>query len=95
MCQDRLIPGSRKLEIFGRQHNTQPGWITLGNQLDGTRLADPDVITRVRDAYPDMPITVLDRLDKADASAGSGSGSSSAVDKPAAASDARGATASS
>jgi mRNA (2'-O-methyladenosine-N6-)-methyltransferase len=55
--QDRLIPGSRKLEIFGRQHNTQPGWITLGNQLDGIRLADPDVIARVSlIELPQLPV---------------------------------------
>lgn len=32
--------GVRKLEIFGRQHNTRPGWLTVGNQLDGVRVAD-------------------------------------------------------
>lgn len=30
---ERLSPGTRKLEIFGRPHNLQPNWITLGNQL--------------------------------------------------------------
>ena len=34
---ERLSPGTRKLEIFGRQHNTQPGWITLGNQVSAMR----------------------------------------------------------
>lgn len=58
--QDRLIPGSRKLEIFGRQHNTQPGWITLGNQLDGIRLADPDVIARV--SLIELPAAAAGRL---------------------------------
>ncbi|KAJ1531163.1 N6-adenosine-methyltransferase subunit mettl3, partial [Cladochytrium tenue] len=38
---ERLCPGVPKLEIFGRQHNTREGWLTLGNQLDGTRLYDP------------------------------------------------------
>ena len=32
---ERLSPGTRKIELFGRPHNVQPNWITLGNQLDG------------------------------------------------------------
>lgn len=32
---ERLSPGTRKLEVFGREHNTRPGWVTLGNQLPG------------------------------------------------------------
>lgn len=43
---ERLSPGSRKLELFGRTHNVQPGWITLGNQLEGTHLVEKYVITR-------------------------------------------------
>jgi mRNA (2'-O-methyladenosine-N6-)-methyltransferase len=35
---ERLAPGARKLEIFGRKHNTRPGWVTLGNQLEGESL---------------------------------------------------------
>lgn len=31
---ERLSPGTRKLEIFGRQHNVQKNWLTLGNQLE-------------------------------------------------------------
>ena len=38
-----------RTEIFGRPHNTRPGWMTLGNQLDGVRLYDPDVIKRYAD----------------------------------------------
>ena len=30
---ERLSPGTRKLEIFARQHNCQPGWVSLGNQV--------------------------------------------------------------
>ena len=37
---ERLSPGSRKLEIFGRPHNTRPGWVTLGNQLQARTGAD-------------------------------------------------------
>lgn len=41
---ERLSPGTRKIELFGRPHNVQPNWITLGNQLDGIRLVDPELI---------------------------------------------------
>ena len=38
---ERLTPGTRKIELFGRQHNAQPNWVTLGNQLNGNRILDP------------------------------------------------------
>jgi hypothetical protein len=38
---ERLSPGTRKLEIFGRAHNVQKNWVTLGNQLDGSFLQPP------------------------------------------------------
>ncbi|XP_055373963.1 N6-adenosine-methyltransferase MT-A70-like protein [Condylostylus longicornis] len=50
---ERLSPGTRKIELFGRPHNVQPNWITLGNQLDGIRLIDPELITSFRKRYPD------------------------------------------
>ncbi|XP_055307668.1 N6-adenosine-methyltransferase MT-A70-like protein isoform X2 [Sitodiplosis mosellana] len=50
---ERLSPGTRKIELFGRPHNVQPNWITLGNQLDGIRLQDPDLINRFKLKYPD------------------------------------------
>lgn len=37
---------SRKLEIFGRDHNTRPGWLTIGNQLLGVSLYEPEVKKR-------------------------------------------------
>ncbi|KAL5111187.1 N6-adenosine-methyltransferase catalytic subunit [Taenia crassiceps] len=49
---ERLSPGTRKLELFGRPHNLQANWITLGNQLDGTYLVDPEVVERYRRRYP-------------------------------------------
>ncbi|CAG8488798.1 11781_t:CDS:10 [Funneliformis mosseae] len=52
---DRLAPGKRKLEIFGRQHNTRPGWMTLGNQLDDVRLYESDVFERFNERYPEKP----------------------------------------
>ncbi|KAJ3172266.1 N6-adenosine-methyltransferase subunit mettl3 [Geranomyces variabilis] len=49
---DRLSPGTRKIEIFGRQHNARPGWTTLGNQLEGVRMCDPAVLQRYNARYP-------------------------------------------
>ena len=49
---ERLCPGARKVELFGRQHNAQPNWVTLGNQLDGVHLLDPDVVARFKQRYP-------------------------------------------
>ncbi|EJS43802.1 ime4p [Saccharomyces arboricola H-6] len=34
---------ARKLEIFGRDHNTRPGWFTIGNQVTGNRIYEMDV----------------------------------------------------
>ncbi|KAM9168453.1 N(6)-adenosine-methyltransferase catalytic subunit METTL3 isoform 2-T2 [Mergus octosetaceus] len=50
---ERLSPGTRKIELFGRPHNVQPNWITLGNQLDGIHLLDPDVVAQFKQHYPD------------------------------------------
>ena len=48
---ERLSPGTRKLEIFARQHNVKPGWVSLGNQLKGNRLKDPDLLARYETVY--------------------------------------------
>ena len=45
--------GVRKLEIFGRKHNRRRGWMTIGNQLDGLRLFESDVVERWNRTYPD------------------------------------------
>lgn len=37
---------ARKLEIFGRDHNLRSGWFTIGNQLTGTNIHEPDVKKR-------------------------------------------------
>ncbi|KAK5647317.1 hypothetical protein RI129_002209 [Pyrocoelia pectoralis] len=50
---ERLSPGTRKIELFGRPHNIQPNWITLGNQVDGIRLVDPVLIENFKKRYPD------------------------------------------
>ncbi|KAF7274373.1 methyltransferase like 3 [Rhynchophorus ferrugineus] len=49
---ERLSPGTRKIELFGRPHNIQPNWITLGNQVDGIRLIDPELIENFKKRYP-------------------------------------------
>jgi hypothetical protein len=38
---ERLAPGQRKLELFGRPHNIHKGWTTLGNQLGKTCITEP------------------------------------------------------
>lgn len=48
---ERLSPGTRKLEIFARPHNVRPGWVSMGNQLDGTHLTDPDLLARYTLVY--------------------------------------------
>ncbi|XP_068611889.1 N6-adenosine-methyltransferase subunit METTL3 [Brachionichthys hirsutus] len=54
---ERLSPGTRKIELFGRPHNVQPNWVTLGNQLDGIHLLDPEVVGRFKKRYPDGVIS--------------------------------------
>lgn len=56
---DRLSPGSRKIELFGRAHNIRPGWVTLGNQLPGTRLVEPQVVERYKRRYPDLAQSLI------------------------------------
>ncbi|CAB4252418.1 similar to Saccharomyces cerevisiae YGL192W IME4 Probable mRNA N6-adenosine methyltransferase required for entry into meiosis [Maudiozyma barnettii] len=34
---------ARKLEIFGRDHNIRAGWFTIGNQLTGSCIYEPDI----------------------------------------------------
>ena len=50
---ERLSPGTRKIELFGRPHNVQPNWVTLGNQLDGVLIHDKDMLDRWNAEYPD------------------------------------------
>ena len=79
---ERLAPGARKLEIFGRMHNTRPGkldisivhffwhsyancttgWTTLGNQLEGSRIADPAMLLRVSLVFCFTPILGISGL---------------------------------
>ena len=49
----RLWPGARCLELFARQHNVgKPGWVAVGNQLDGVRVVDPNLRRRLQERYP-------------------------------------------
>eukprot|EP01062_Namystynia_karyoxenos_P022477 TRINITY_DN1863_c0_g2_i1.p1 TRINITY_DN1863_c0_g2~~TRINITY_DN1863_c0_g2_i1.p1 ORF type:complete len:731 (+),score=273.52 TRINITY_DN1863_c0_g2_i1:70-2193(+) len=40
---ERLCPDGRKLELFGRNHNIRDGWLTLGNQLQGMSITEPQL----------------------------------------------------
>lgn len=41
---DRMVGVSaKKLELFGRQSNMRPGWLTLGDEVDRTRIVDPEL----------------------------------------------------
>ena len=54
----RLWPGARCLELFARQHNVgKPGWVAVGNQLDGVRVVDPELRRRLRERYPRVEFT--------------------------------------
>ncbi|KAL1744401.1 MT-A70-domain-containing protein [Schizophyllum fasciatum] len=50
---ERMCPGGRKVEIFGRKHNVRPGWLTLGNQLGPDQIFEDDLRERIRARYPD------------------------------------------
>ncbi|KIP12882.1 hypothetical protein PHLGIDRAFT_97634 [Phlebiopsis gigantea 11061_1 CR5-6] len=53
---ERMCPGGRKIEIFGRKHNTRPGWLTLGNQLGADQIFEEDLAARVKARYPERAI---------------------------------------
>ncbi|KAG1753775.1 MT-A70-domain-containing protein [Suillus paluster] len=55
---ERMCPGGRKIEIFGRKHNTRPGWLTLGNQLGQDQVYEEDLAARIKARYPERFMTV-------------------------------------
>jgi len=59
---ERLSPGTRKLEIFARQHNVQKGWVSLGNQLKGNRLKEPEMLARYEAKYGALADSVAWRV---------------------------------
>ncbi|KAF2354646.1 MT-A70-like [Trinorchestia longiramus] len=50
---ERLSPGTRKIELFGRHHNVQPNWLTLGNQLEGVNLLEEELVRKFREHHPE------------------------------------------
>ena len=48
---ERLSPGTRKLELFGRMHNLRNGWVSLGNQLNNSYIIDPELKARYEHVY--------------------------------------------
>ncbi|KAG6837989.1 hypothetical protein H0H93_008383 [Arthromyces matolae] len=53
---ERMCPGGRKIEVFGRKHNTRPGWLTLGNQLGPDQIYEEDLAARIRARYPERNV---------------------------------------
>eukprot|EP00448_Togula_jolla_P025321 CAMPEP_0170650018 /NCGR_PEP_ID=MMETSP0224-20130122/45592_1 /TAXON_ID=285029 /ORGANISM="Togula jolla, Strain CCCM 725" /LENGTH=741 /DNA_ID=CAMNT_0010981679 /DNA_START=21 /DNA_END=2242 /DNA_ORIENTATION=- len=53
---ERMFPNCMKLELFGRPHNVHENWITLGNQLDGVRLCDEDIVKRYNQEFPERKV---------------------------------------
>lgn len=43
----------RLTEIFGRKHNTRPGWLTIGNQIGGDMVWEPELAERLKQKYPE------------------------------------------
>lgn len=39
---ERLVPGGRYLEIFGRKNNLHDGWVTIGNEVTGQGRPEDD-----------------------------------------------------
>ena len=40
-----------QVELFARPHNCGPNWLSLGNQLDGVNLHDPELKRRYHKRY--------------------------------------------
>lgn len=44
---ERMVGRScRKLELFGRENNLRPGWLTVGSQLNGVNILESDLAER-------------------------------------------------
>eukprot|EP01062_Namystynia_karyoxenos_P022476 TRINITY_DN1863_c0_g1_i1.p1 TRINITY_DN1863_c0_g1~~TRINITY_DN1863_c0_g1_i1.p1 ORF type:complete len:705 (+),score=263.29 TRINITY_DN1863_c0_g1_i1:78-2117(+) len=59
---ERLCPDGRKLELFGRNHNIRDGWVTLGNQLAGVHIIEPQLKAQYN-RYVEEEISRLDAAD--------------------------------
>mmetsp|Transcript_20838 Transcript_20838/g.65932 ORF Transcript_20838/g.65932 Transcript_20838/m.65932 type:complete len:562 (+) Transcript_20838:102-1787(+) len=53
---ERMFPNCQKLELFGRPHNVHENWITCGNQLDGVRLCNEEIVRRYNREFPDAKV---------------------------------------
>ena len=53
---ESMCPFGRKIELFGRMHNCRDGWVTVGNQVDGTELHDLGLIESFVKRYPDLEV---------------------------------------
>ena len=58
---ERLVPAGagknvRRLEIFGRPHNTRNGWLTIGNQLEGVHVEEKELRDRIVNKYGEKAI---------------------------------------
>jgi hypothetical protein len=42
---EKMMPGSKKIELFARNNNLREGWLSLGNQLGETYQAWKNIIT--------------------------------------------------
>ena len=49
-----MCPSGKKIELFGRPHNCQKNWITLGNQLPGHYLLDKDIIKNYKETLENL-----------------------------------------
>jgi len=54
---ERMFPGGKKIELFGRPDNCMPGWLTLGNQLTDVRLKDKEIISRYKKCHPSQDLS--------------------------------------
>mmetsp|Transcript_10457 Transcript_10457/g.18858 ORF Transcript_10457/g.18858 Transcript_10457/m.18858 type:complete len:670 (-) Transcript_10457:29-2038(-) len=60
---ERMFPNCLKLELFGRPHNVHENWIICGNQLDGVRICNDEIVRRYNKLFPHAK-TDLWRQDK-------------------------------
>ncbi|KNZ80063.1 N6-adenosine-methyltransferase 70 kDa subunit [Termitomyces sp. J132] len=60
---ERMCPGGRKIEVFGRKHNTRPGWLTLGNQLGPDQIYEEDLAARIKAKYPERNMNTMKSSD--------------------------------
>ncbi|CAE8638148.1 unnamed protein product [Polarella glacialis] len=58
---ERMFPNCQKLELFGRPHNVHENWITCGNQLDGVRIVDEEIVKRYNKEFPNNTTTPYSR----------------------------------